>query len=151
MFNKLCRIGNDPEVRFIPSGDAVLGLSLAYAYGRKGSDGKRPTQWLDAAIWGKQAEAVAKYLKKGDQISVSVDDLHIEVYKKKDGTEGFKLAGKIVSFDFVANKSGDSQESKPESKPNRDAFKEAAAGDFSSDIPFSSHGKCGAGVSWRCM
>lgn len=50
MFNKLCRIGNDPEVRFIQSGDAVLSLSLAYAYGRKGSDGKRPTQWLDAAI-----------------------------------------------------------------------------------------------------
>ena len=136
MFNKLCRIGNDPEVRFIQSGDAVLSLSLAYAYGRKGDDGKRPTQWIEAAMWGKQAESVAQYLKKGDQISVSVDDLHIETYKKKDQSEGFKLAGKIVSFDFVANKSGDSQESKPAEKPNRDAFKDAAAGDFDSDIPF---------------
>ena len=135
MFNKLCRIGNEPELRFIPAGDAVLSLSLAYVYGRKGQDGKRPTQWLEAAIWGKQAEAVAQYLKKGDQISVSVDDLHIETYKKKDGMEGFKLAGKIVSFDFVANKSGDPQDSKPEAK-NRDAFKEAAETEFSDDIPF---------------
>lgn len=138
MFNKLCRIGNDPEVRFIPAGDAVLSLSLAYAYGRKGSDGKRPTQWLEGVIWGKQAEAVAQYLKKGDQISVSVDDLHIEVYKKKDQSEGFKLVGKIVSFDFVANKSqGEAQDSKPEAKPaNRDAFKEAAASEFDNDIPW---------------
>jgi single-strand DNA-binding protein len=134
MFNKLCRIGNDPEVRFIPSGDAVLSLSLAYAYGRKGSDGKRPTQWLEAAIWGKQAEAVAQYLKKGDQISVSVDDLHIETYKKKDQSEGFKLAGKIVLFDFVGSKQqGESHEVKPEYKaePAKTNFD-----NFDDDIPF---------------
>lgn len=130
MFNKLCRIGNDPEVRFIPAGDAVLSLSLAYAYGRKGSDGKRPTQWLEAAIWGKQAEAVAQYLKKGDQISVSVDDLHIEVYKKKDGTEGFKLAGKIISFDFAGGK----HDKPAESKPVID--KASPMVNFDYDIPF---------------
>lgn len=131
MFNKLCRIGNEPEVRFIPSGDAVLSLSLAYAYGRKGDDGKRPTQWLEAAIWGKQAEAVAKYLKKGDQISVSVDDIHIEVYKKKDGADGFKLAGRIVSFDFVGNKNLESSE-----KPMQKESKPAAFDNFDDDIPF---------------
>lgn len=104
MFNKLCRIGNTPEIRHTPNGDAVLNLSLAYSYGRKGEDGKRQTQWLDASLWGKQAEAVQQYLHKGDQISVSIDDLHIETYPKKDGTEGFKLAGRVASFDFVGSK-----------------------------------------------
>lgn len=113
MFNKLCRIGNTPEIRHTPNGDAVLNLSLAYSYGRKGEDGKRPTQWLDASLWGKQAEAVQQYLKKGDQISVSVDDLHIETYPKKDGTEGFKLAGRVASFDFVSAKREEQAEAKP--------------------------------------
>ena len=143
MFNKLCRIGNDPEVRFITSGDAVLSLSLAYSYGRKGSDGKRPTQWLEAALWGKQAEATAPYLHKGDLISVSVDDLHIEVYKKKDGTEGFKLAGKIVSFDFSGNK-GEKKANNPaehhsgavEQKNPTYGTKEDPFSDFDSNIPF---------------
>ena len=104
MFCKLCRLGNDPEVRFLTNGTAVMSLSLAYPYGMKGQDGKRPTQWIEATWWGKQAEAIQPFLKKGDQISVSLDDVHIETYtNKQDGTERFKLAGKVAGFDFVAN------------------------------------------------
>ena len=104
MFCKLCRLGNDPEVRFLTNGTAVMSLSLAYPYGMKGQDGKRPTQWIEATMWGKQAEALQPFLKKGDQVSVSLDDVHIETYtNKQDGTERFKLAGKVAGFDFVAN------------------------------------------------
>ena len=104
MFTKLCRLGNDPEVRFLTNGTAVMSLSLAYSYGMKGPDGERPTQWVKATIWGKQAEALQPFLKKGDQVSVSLDDVHIETYtNKQDGTERFKLAGKVAGFDFVAN------------------------------------------------
>ena len=126
MFSKLCRVGNDPEVRFTPSGDAVMNLSLAYAYGRKGDDGKRPTQWVEASMWGKQAESLAPYIKKGDQVSVSIDDLHIETYPKKDGSEGFKLMGRIAAFDFVGGGKSDNEPPKP--KPQNE--------DDNPDIPF---------------
>lgn len=131
MFSKLCRIGNEPTIRYTPGGDAVLNLSLAYSYGRKGEDGKRPTQWIEAAMWGKQAEAVQPFLHKGDQVSVSVDDLHIETYEGKNGT-GHKLVGRIVAFDFAANKrEPEHTEAKPEVKPAKGGFD-----DFDSDIPF---------------
>jgi single-strand DNA-binding protein len=92
----------------------VLGLSLAYAYGRKGEDGKRPTQWLDGSLWGKQAEALAPYLLKGGQISATMDDLHIEEYEGKNG-KASKLAGRIVNIELVS--SGQSERNQVPSKP----------------------------------
>ncbi|CAB4187693.1 Ssb Single-stranded DNA-binding protein [uncultured Caudovirales phage] len=141
MFSKLCRIGNQPEIRFTPGGDAVLNLSLAYNYGRKGEDGKRQTQWLEGSMWGKQAEAVHSYLHKGDQISASVDDLHIETYEGKNGT-GTKLVGRIVSFDFVSGKRNiEEQEpikAQDDSQPSAgtSTTKSGAFDNFDDDIPF---------------
>ena len=57
--NGLARIGRDVELRFLPQGDAVANISLAFTYGRKDSEGKRPTQWVEASIWSKRAEALA--------------------------------------------------------------------------------------------
>lgn len=135
MFSKLCRLGNQPELRYTTGGTAVLNLSLAYAYGRKGDDGKRPTQWLEAAMFGKQAEAVQPFLHKGDQISVSVDDLHIETYEGKNGT-GHKLVGRIVAFDFVSGKRENEPSEQHSAAPRAAPAKTGAFDDFESNIPF---------------
>jgi single-strand DNA-binding protein len=110
MFTKLFRIGNQPVIRFTQKGDAVLGLSLAYAYGRKGEDGKRPTQWIDASLWGKQAEALSPFLVKGNQVSATIDDLHIEEFDGKTGP-GYKMAGRVINIELVS--SGERKESAP--------------------------------------
>lgn len=136
MFTKLFRIGNEPVIRYTNKGDAVLSLSLAYQYGRKGEDGKRPTQWIDASLWGKQAESLAPYLNKGSQIVATIDDLHIETYQGKNG-EGHKLAGRVINLEFAG--------SKPEGQPVKQAMQAAAPSprggasgfdDMDSDIPF---------------
>ena len=57
----LARVGRDVEVRLMPNGDSVADVSLAFAYGRKGDDGKRPVQWLSGNWFGKRAEALAQY------------------------------------------------------------------------------------------
>lgn len=97
------RIGRDTEVRFTPAGDAVANLAIACEYGRKGQDGKRPTQWVDATLWGKQAEAMAPYLVKGQQIHFTIDDAHVETYSKSDGTQGTKLTGKVIIIKFAGS------------------------------------------------
>ena len=134
MFTKLCRIGNDPIVRFTKDGGAVMSLSLAYQYGRKGEDGKRPTQWLDASMWGKQAEATQPYLQKGDQITVCINDLHIEMYEGKNGTSA-KLAGHIVSFDFASGKHEPKSHVATTENKNTTSPK-GAFDNFDDDIPF---------------
>ena len=53
----LCRLGRDAELRYMPDGTAVLGLAIAYNYGKKDEQGKRATQWVDASLFGDRSPA----------------------------------------------------------------------------------------------
>ncbi|MFU1914969.1 single-stranded DNA-binding protein [Bordetella avium] len=96
----MARLGRDVEVRYTQSGEAVASLSLAFEYGKKGRDGKRPTQWGEGSLWGQRAEALAPYLLKGSRFSVTMDDVHIETFSRPDGTEGHKLVGRVSNLEF---------------------------------------------------
>lgn len=111
--NGLYRLGRDGELRYTPGGDPVINLALAYNYGRKGEDGNRPTQWVDASLWGKLAEALAPYLLKGTQLYAVLGDVHIETYQKQGGGEGFRLAGRVIEIELAGGKSDDSQQQQP--------------------------------------
>lgn len=138
------RIGRDAELRYTPAGDAVINLALACDYGRKGADGNRPTQWVDATLWGKQAEAMAPYLVKGQQVYFTMDDAHIETYAKTGGGEGFKLTGKIIVIKFAGSPpqaAGGQQQAQPQrqqaQRPQQAAPRPGPDDyDPSSDIPF---------------
>jgi single-strand DNA-binding protein len=130
------RIGRDAEVRYTPSGDAVANLAIACDYGRKGQDGKRPTQWVDATLWGKQAEALAPYLVKGQQVYFQMDDAHIETYEKNGGGgQGVKLTGRIGSLKLVGGASqapqGQQRPQQTQQRPQAPAYE-----DDLHDIPF---------------
>ena len=61
----LFTLGRDAETRVTQGGTTVVQLAVAYNYGRKGEDGKKPSQWVRASMFGKQAETLAPYLTKG--------------------------------------------------------------------------------------
>jgi single-strand DNA-binding protein len=68
--NKVFLIGNltkDPEVRRTPSGTAVTDLRLAVNRKFKSSSGenREETCFINATVWGRQAETSAEYLRKG--------------------------------------------------------------------------------------
>lgn len=109
MLSEFGRIGRDAELRFTPSGTAVCNIAVAYDYGRKGDDGRKPSQWVDITIWGKQAEGLAPYLLKGKQIYFSARDVRVETYPRRDGGEGFKLTGDLVDIKFANDGSGGQQ------------------------------------------
>lgn len=100
------RIGRDAEVRYTQSGDAVCSIPVAVDYGRKGQDGKKPTQWYELTLWGKQAEGLAEYLTKGKQVFFTGTDLHIETFPKNDGTEGVKLVCRCSEIKFASDGAG---------------------------------------------
>jgi single-strand DNA-binding protein len=139
------RIGRDAELRHTAGGDPVVSLSLAYNYGRKGDDGNKPSQWIDATLWGKRAESLAPHLKKGQQVYCVINEPHIETYQKNDGSQGFKLAGTIAEIEFVGGKSEGSSQSSGQgdyakaksggesAKPNA---RKQNFDDMDSDIPF---------------
>lgn len=103
MFTNLFTLGRDAELRFTQSGTQVADLALAYNYGQKGQDGKRPTQWIKAALWGKQAESLAPYLLKGSKILASLDDLHVQTYDKQDGTIGINLVAQVRAVQLAGS------------------------------------------------
>jgi len=116
------KIGRDAENRFLPNGEVVCNVSMVYNYGKKGQDGKKPSQWVDASLWGSRAEALSQYLVKGTSIFAVLEDIHIEMYNKKDGTSGTKLTGKIGNLDIVSRPQGEqSSEVAPRpAKPKQD-------------------------------
>ncbi|HZK24595.1 MAG TPA: single-stranded DNA-binding protein, partial [Oscillospiraceae bacterium] len=98
-------------------------IALAYNYGRKGEDGNKPTQWLEIAVWGKQAEGLAQYLTKGKQVYVVVKDVRVETFAKNDGTQSFKLVGDLADIKFAS----DGQQQQQQSYPQQQAQQQQGA------------------------
>ena len=124
----LARIGKDVQVKFSPNGMAFANLSLAYSYGKKQEDGNRPTQWVDAVMFGKRAESLAPQLTKGIQVSVYLSEIHIEKYESKNG-QGVKMAAIVDDLHLISGQV--ERTPQPVAKPV-----EQSLADIDSDIPF---------------
>ena len=75
MYQKLIivgNLGNDPEMRYTPSGQAVTNLSVATNRKWTGNDGQtqEETVWFRVSVWGKQAESCNQYLSKGQKVLI---------------------------------------------------------------------------------
>ena len=130
----LARIGNDPEMRYTNSGQNVLELSLAFSYGRKGQDGKRPTQWVKASMWGKRAESLAPYMTKGQQVVVYLDDVHIDTFTGKDGAEKSSLKAMVSDIELV--NTGEQRQAAKPTKQAPQAVDISGFDDMDDSIPF---------------
>jgi single-strand DNA-binding protein len=134
----LVRLGDDADLRYTQGGDAVAELPLAFNYGQKDSSGNKPTQWVKASLWGKRAEALAPYLKKGVAVSVVIVDPHVETYKKNDQSTGFKFVGKVSEIEFAGGGNAQSSGSSARASTQKPAPKQQAGayGDPDDDLPF---------------
>lgn len=129
----LMRLGRDAELKKTAA-DSVCNLALAYNYGQKGSDGKKPSQWVDAALWGKRAEALAEHLKKGTSVVVTLIDVHVRTFQKNDGTAGSALSGRVLDIEFAGRPTESAAPKPPPPKPAPPPQQEGAFVD--DDIPF---------------
>lgn len=143
------RLGQDAEVRYLPNGDPVATLSLACNYGKKDPNtGFRKSQWYDAGLWGDRAASLAPHLTKGTTVFAVLEDVHIEIYRNRDGAEKAKLAARVASIEFVGsrNREDDQQGGQQQPRPAAPASRptapapRAAGGsgfdDMEDDIPF---------------
>jgi single-strand DNA-binding protein len=119
----LARIGNEPELRYSSANMAILQLSLAYNYGKE-----KATQWVNASLFGKRAEALSQYLAKGQLIYAEVSDLHIDLFTGKDGKERVSLKGVVQEVGLTAKTDKPAAE-----KP---AKQSVSIADMDSDDPF---------------
>lgn len=83
------RFTKDLELRSTSSGKSVVEFNLAVNRTLKNKDGEYETDFIPVTIWGKTAETITKYCKKGDLIGVA-GELRIDKYKDKDGNDRYK-------------------------------------------------------------
>ena len=84
-------LGRDPEVRYMPSGDAIANIAVATSYkskDRNTGEQKELTEWHRISFFGRLAEIVAQYLKKGSSVYVE-GRLQTRKYTDKDGIERY--------------------------------------------------------------
>jgi single-strand DNA-binding protein len=96
------RLGQDPEMRYLPNGSAVTNFSVATDRVYKNADGekKKVTTWFRVSVWGKQAEACNQYLGKGSLALIEGvlnpgENGQPKVWTSQNGTTG-------ASYDVIA-------------------------------------------------
>ena len=71
--NFIGRLGNDPECRYLPNGDAVTNISIAVGESWKDKQGNKQerTEWIKVVAFRKLGEISAEYLRKGSKVYIS--------------------------------------------------------------------------------
>jgi single-strand DNA-binding protein len=136
-------VGRDAEVRYAPSGVAILNVTVA---NNIGFGDKQQTLWVRVVLFGKRAEGqLQNYLKKGQQVFVS-GELTQSEYKANDGSTktSLELNANIIDLIGKRNESNQSpaQQNYPSSgmrdqEPNRqNTSNESFDTPYDDDIPF---------------
>jgi len=99
-------LGNDPEMRYTPSGVPVASFSLAVNRSWTGQDGQRQdkTTWFRISVWNKQAEIVSQYLSKGRQVLVVGEVEEARPYTDRDGNMRASLEVRAQSVRFLGQR-----------------------------------------------
>ena len=89
--NKVILVGNlgrDAELRYTPGGAAVAKFSIATTevWNDKAGQRQEKTEWHNVDVWGKQAETLTEYLRKGKQVYVE-GRLQTDEYTDKEGVK----------------------------------------------------------------
>ena len=97
----LGNLGNDPELRYTPGGQALLQFRLATtdSYLDKNNTKQERTEWHKVTVWGKRGESMHKLLVQGSRVSV-IGRIHYSSYEK-DGVK--KYSSEIVADDLVVH------------------------------------------------
>jgi single-strand DNA-binding protein len=146
--NKVILVGNlgaDPEVRYLPSGDAVANIRLATTdrYKDKSSgEMVESTEWHRVSFFGKLAEIVSQYLKKGSSVYI---EGKIRTRKWTDNAGVEKYSTEIVAdqMQMLGGRSeggaGSAPQRQQQAKPQQQRANAPAPADDQfddSDIPF---------------
>ncbi|MGE0484712.1 MAG: single-stranded DNA-binding protein [Gammaproteobacteria bacterium] len=151
--NKVMLIGNlgaDPEVRYTAGGSAVANVRLATAESwrdRDSGEQQERTEWHRVVFFGKLAEIVNEYLRKGSQVYVE-GRLQTRKWQDRDGNERYTTEIVVSDMQMLGGRGGGGggggeggsgggapSGGRAPSRPSSD-MDEPPMGDFDDDIPF---------------
>jgi len=149
-FNKVILAGNltrDPEVRYTPKGTAIakLGLAINRTWKNEAGETKEEVTFVDVDAFGRTAEVISQYLKKGRPILIE-GRLRYETWDdKQTGQKRSKLGVVLDSFQFLDSGRGDgagggsrssAPSAPPSAAPSPDAPEPEGPAPEEDDVPF---------------
>jgi len=114
-FNKVILMGNmtrDPQLSYLPSNTPVVEFSVATSRTFRKQDGSQGEEvcFTDCQMFGKRAEVINKYFKKGSPIFVE-GRLKLDQWQAQDGSKRSRMRVFVESFEFVGSRQGGNQQS----------------------------------------
>ncbi len=127
------RLGKDPELKYLPSGDPVCNISIACGKSWKDKDSgekKEATTWVSIVAFKRLAEIMGEYLRKGSQVYIA-GELRVRTYEK-DGNTRYVTEIVAQSMQMIGSKpEGERAASAP--RPAGKPREPATAGDTLDD------------------
>ena len=143
--NKVILIGNlgaDPELRYTPSGRAVVNFNLATSRTWNNRDGEKQeeTEWHRIVAWDKLAEICGEYLKKGAQTYVE-GRLQTRSWEDKNGVKRYTTEAVVSEMRMLGSRqdtgsSGSSGSSKSSEAPSPPPDNLPSTFEADDDLPF---------------
>ena len=146
--NKVILVGNlgkDPEVRYMPNGNAVANITLATSESwkdKQSGEQQEKTEWHRVVMFRRLGEIAGEYLKKGSQVYI---EGKLQTRKWQDNSGNDRYTTEIVANEMQmlgGRGGGGSADISADSAPAQSAPAQsapapvAAGGDFDDDIPF---------------
>jgi len=136
-------LGNDPEVKFMPSGGAVTNVSVATSRAWKDKNTQQMqehTEWHRVVFFNRLAEIAGEYLKKGSKVFIE-GSLRTNKWQDKDGNDRYTteiIANEMQMLDSRSEGSDQSQyQSNQAQQPNPQVTQvDTGMDNYDDDIPF---------------
>jgi single-strand DNA-binding protein len=106
-------LGQDPEMKFMPSGEPVTNFSVAVSRKWKNNEGedKEETEWFNVVVFSKQAESCNQFLAKGRLVYVQ-GRLRTRSWDGQDGVKHYRtevIAGNVIFLSAAKAKEKEEQ------------------------------------------
>lgn len=142
--NKVILVGNlgaDPETRYMPSGSAVTNIRVATTESWKDKDTgdqQERTEWHSVAFFGRLAEIVAEYLRKGSQVYIE-GKLRTRKWQDREGNDRWSTEVVANEMQMLGGRPGSNAPAQAPAPAAAQAGADAPQpppGEFDDDIPF---------------
>jgi len=117
------RLGQDPEMRYTPSGRPLTKFQLAANRSWTTADGekKTETEWFNIVAWGKLAEICNQYLKKGQQVYIE-GRLHTRRWQDDEGANHSSVEVITQEMIMLDGRAGDENNPESDDMPDQDEY-----------------------------
>ena len=117
--NLIGRVSNEPELRATEEGKHITTFNLAVQRNFKNSEGNYDADFFTCKVFNKLADAIQKYVKKGDRLGLS-GAVHFSKYQDKDGNNRISTQVVVEDIDFLEPKKENKEVKEEETDPFKD-------------------------------